>query len=1637
MVLDDTALDHILTESDIAKIRAESLAKRNIGLDEYGDGAPDLVQNGPPARIQTSVDAEWASLMSGVDGIRPTKFDPKGFRTASERTAERRANMGALESSAANVYNFAQQLTTGVAEVAAAVPELAGQVAEFATGSSKPSAAIMESALKKDREGKPLTGEEAQAVAWEPNFLRSLSSSIRKIAEYDDRMLDGDGQPLQAQSFLAGAFSQGLGSAAGFMGGGAALKAAGVGSDLLAIGGLGAIAEGQSMYREAEDAGATPQQKAIAMLIGMGAGSTEVVGASGIIMRLNKAAGGSLMRSLSDPGLIPKIMAEGGEEAGQEFVQQLVEDAGRQYLAKYGENKTWNEMTAMAFQQGALPAFLVGGLLGAGAAVDLASTQKQATKKVAADIGETGARDLGQAIEAEPQQSVPKKTPEQAIEFFREGNIDTLEKQLKATKTPDGRSELEARIQAVRDMKFRTLGEQVEGVGVHPEEAALVGTLTTLQEAGAKTPDVLVADSANPLPMQGMSLGGQIVIDGSQAGDVLRGVIFHEAFHHAVPVGSKPMKALVLTAREQFPELMQRLRVEYLRRYTRQTDEPPFAEYEGEERLAREFEEAFAIGAELMPDLIQEVLGASETFSEENFAKNSGLRGLLQAIRDFVVSALNKLPKVNLTSRVDKERAALVRELSGDLSTFDPKQLQAFAEALSAAYRSAEPVAFAKAVQKITVGDVLARGQTDFYSAERGEAFFDEQAAIREEAIQELISIGTPRADAERKVDVMYSVADSDANSTIFLSSRFGARVESVLADNLIHLRNLQATLEVPEGGNWDREDTRSSGLLMHAVNEFQEQFVTPLVRAMSDGNISIEAVHLYLAALTSLERNETLIKRDQAADPKDRKHFGREVNPGAWLRESEANAIIKASLSGEKAKYFRRVRRLNAAMHESKLKLIERSGLEPQEVIDKTRALGWKNYSPMKTLMRGRPGISRGRGFSINGKTVARMTGRRTEPDNVLIAGVMDYISVLTRVEKNRVITSLAKLVEANPDPTLWEIVKGSLADVRMTGQDEIEAGEEANIYRALWDARIPTADSAVGFMRDGKQNYIVFHPRGKHLADALTGANLFSVGSLLRPFGTINRYYAAANTSWSLNFIVDNFRRDAMLGGIRIALDLSVKDAAKVVSSAPAAVRALLTGKGGQAALVEAYVASGAKTGHFWGGDFAEQRRGLERQLKRAQAATGLIDRTGRGFSALVGLVSHVNDAIENGIRFAYWQHLVRDGMSHEDAAVKTKELTINFNKRGRLAPILGPLYLFFNASMRGSVAIRDMVREHPRKIVGGLFSLGVFLDLLNYMLSGDDDDGENAWDARGEFEKDRYLMVPDGSGGFLKLWSMPYGLNAFVTMGRQFSMMLRGAASPGGALSAAMASAIDSFNPLGGSGGELDKAMGHMVSPTAFDPFLDVAMNDNFAGRRIYNDFADSNVKADAYTGWESTSGFWHGMAQELNALGGGDRIRSGGNLDVHPETLRHLWKQIGGGIWRDATNMTDAFSSLVSGDFVEAFNIAPVTSKFHTSEYHEKFLSSYYDNIAAIDQAAKVAGTEDLKLNREERALANLEGERKRITRYVKAMNTAIDQADDPAEAESLTLELKTEVRAFNRAISDARKTAREANTHQKK
>jgi len=153
-----------------------------------------------------------------------------------------------------------------------------------------------------------------------------------------------------------------------------------------------------------------------------------------------------------------------------------------------------------------------------------------------------------------------------------------------------------------------------------------------------------------------------------------------------------------------------------------------------------------------------------------------------------------------------------------------------------------------------------------------------------------------------------------------------------------------------------------------------------------------------------------------------------------------------------------------------------------------------------------------------------------------------------------------------------------------------------------------------------------------------------------------------------------------------------------------------------------------------------------------------------------AVVDWLSDYNEVMENAVRLSAYKVALDQGMSKDRAASLAKNITINFNRKGRLGRELGALYAFFNAAIQGTTRMAETLRGPAgKKIMLGGVMLGAVNTLIGMaMMGGDDEDEANNWAQIPEFIKERSVIIPLGREDYLTI-PMPLGFHVFPNIGR----------------------------------------------------------------------------------------------------------------------------------------------------------------------------------------------------------------------------------------------------------------------------
>lgn len=805
-------------------------------------------------------------------------------------------------------------------------------------------------------------------------------------------------------------------------------------------------------------------------------------------------------------------------------------------------------------------------------------------------------------------------------------------------------------------------------------------------------------------------------------------------------------------------------------------------------------------------------------------------------------------------------------------------------------------------------------------------------------------------------------------------------RVIYELQDSRVDLKRIEQAIaksgqDVAE--QWDARlaETLYPGRVAYRSSQFLDAEVKPLLKAMAANNVDMAELSDYLHARGAEERNAQIAK----VNP-DLQDGGAGKNSKGVLMTNQAAKNYLAGISTTRRAVLDAMAKRVDAITAGTRGLLVAEGLEKQETIDAWQK-AYKNYVPMfrDEAESGAP-HPQGTGFAVKGSASRRATGSTKQVTNMLAHVLMQREAAITRAEKNRVALSLYGMALSHPNPEFWTTIKPGMspakieAELKAMGVDPATAVlgmERAPTIRTVDEATGKVADrpnpmyrnlpGAIPLKVNGEDRVLMLNTgdeRGARLAESLKNLDgltrLDLAGSIV---GKATRWLAAVNTQYNPIFGLVNLTRDTLGGAINLGSTDLRGNALKVLAQAPAAIGGIAwelvskkqSGKWGK--LYRQFVADGGQTGYkdMWR-DPHERARALEKEIKAEGKLT-----PGKAAHAILDLLDGFNTTLENAVRLSAYSAALEKGMSRAEAARLGRELTVDFNRKGRAGREVGPLYAFFNASVQGSArTIETLKGPTGAKIIAGGLSLGILQALMLAAAGYDDDEIK-------EFKKSRALIIPlPGEGKEYISIPYPLGLHVLPNTGRVLAeLVLNGGNNIGKRSVDAIGEIAAAFNPLGG--GNVLTAHGALTTaaPTVVDPLIDIVANRDYADNTIERQsFGGSDNRPGAARAKESTrrsttGQVYIGISEALNRLTGGNQYEAG-YISPTPERVRYLAQTVGGGVLRELEKGINASTAAGRGEKVKSSQI-PVIGRFYGEVDSDQVATSrYFENSRKLRQ-----------------------------------------------------------------------------------
>jgi adenylate kinase family enzyme len=839
------------------------------------------------------------------------------------------------------------------------------------------------------------------------------------------------------------------------------------------------------------------------------------------------------------------------------------------------------------------------------------------------------------------------------------------------------------------------------------------------------------------------------------------------------------------------------------------------------------------------------------------------------------------------------------------------------------------------------------------------------------------------------------------------------------LQDNFVSVGKMYDALR-KQGANIPRDmDAYFQELLMHGVTgakktNFKAEEFTPVVERVArlnvtdterdalkrvsgyydqilekTGNKSHALTNAYLYALHALERNQRISELSKG-----------QITNGSGMSNQEAQNIIAFanSMDAQRAAELRNIAAAVQGMISGTNDTYIEGGLIPDykddaDVDDKTRQAftKYKNYVPLRgfadpesDLDVSAGGFSTTNRFGALGSPNKKALGRESYAGDILANVAVQRENAIDKAERNKVGVAVLNLLESdvNTDAYAEVLLRHPLRRVMRNGRITV-----------MPDRDFSNPDLPILAVRRGGEEVLIGF-KDPRLAAAFKGTSAKQMNAVMSGLHSFTRLYANLLTSWNPAFLLGNWPRDietALFNAQQYNMEGSSKDIIKNVGPSFKAIMKVLNNKEGAdpywANRYKQFYDNGGQNVLNQMGDVVNNSKDIRDTISKIVTADEAGNRiltkalwtsTKKGVGSLANYVEGVNTAVENSTRLAFFDAVVRNleaqGVPTEralrEAAVAARQLTTNFAKGGEMKTAFNTFYLFFNASLQGSMAIFTSLVNNPkgRKLVAGVITAGFVMELLNGAISGDeDDDGIKDYDNLGDYKLSHSIVLPDlnGDGTFVSI-PLAYGINMFYNFGRVMGNMARGAMGDGGtytpqeAAASTVGTVVESFNPFGGNN------FWTFAAPTQLDLPVELMTNRNFMDGPIYKElspFEQYKSRSSLYWSTTSPSAVWVSKFINDNIGGGSDIIPGevlGKRVDIQPDVIEHIIDFMLGGAGKFVLQMGEAATTYapaaMMGDFEEdMIRRTPILNKFLTAVTEKDRSGDFYekrDDVLAV-------------------------------------------------------------------------------------
>lgn len=585
------------------------------------------------------------------------------------------------------------------------------------------------------------------------------------------------------------------------------------------------------------------------------------------------------------------------------------------------------------------------------------------------------------------------------------------------------------------------------------------------------------------------------------------------------------------------------------------------------------------------------------------------------------------------------------------------------------------------------------------------------------------------------------------------------------------------------------------------------------------------------------------------------------------------------------------------------------------------------------------------------------------------------------------------------------------------------------------------------VGVMINGVRHVVTFKGGlGTLVATSINGTYNDTRNAVTQGVARATRFVSSNLTAKNVYFLGKNLVRDLGFGNFAYFVEHGFGKTAKlnkyfVQAMRTAAMDAMGADKSTykDSALYEEFKLNGGQTGYVQMENIDKLGKEMEKLIKDASKNRGYISQQAvDAKDILFKSFDVLGKASENAMRFAIYKLEREAGSSPREAAIRAKEITVNFNRQGTKTKGFSAVYAFFNPAIQGAYRFAQLAKQNTGRFVTAtvaLMAIKFGLGLICEMFSGngDEPEGEKPYDRLSDYVKATNWVIPlgwlpgEGNNDKFLLIPMPQSVRGPVHIADLAVDMVYGKKDFGEAVKDFAMFNIGEFIPFDMDAIDLssDNPAGTVMqaaSPTVIRPFVEIAINRDFMGNPIFKEpyTKQQNHTPQHQMAFNSTSPLLVGASKFLNEVAGGSENRSAGIkmaqneqvvesqlgsfMDINPAKVEHILSGYFGGMFKPVLDVYDTMTSAADKDVETDISSVALVNQFIKGPSSKPGYKKYYQMRDEVElmESLKAANKKDgvsndsIDNNEFNKEITNLYED---ASEAIKMATDAISETDD--------------------------------------